>query len=260
MNANAPLEVLIIGAGFGGIGLGVRLRQTGCNSFLILERGDDVGGVWRDNAYPGAACDVPSVLYSFSFEPNPEWSCVYPPQDEILDYLRRTARKHGLMDHLRTGTEVLGATWDELAGLWTVQTTDGTRYRSRLLVSAVGLDNPGAHPRFTFGNAELTGGVSLIPVMVGMFAVSEILRYVTSLHPTPPVAAEKIGNVFKGMWELTKKYKVQLIRGSAIGTAIGVGAAAPAALLFATTTRPVGGLIKACGPLTAMPSAVALAK
>ena len=91
-----------------------------------------------------------------------------------------------------------------------------------LLISAVGLDNPGAHPRFTFGNAELTGGVSLIPVMVGMFAVSEILRYVTSLHPTPPVAAEKIGNVFKGMWELTKKYKWQLVRGSAIGTAIGI--------------------------------------
>jgi putative tricarboxylic transport membrane protein len=91
-----------------------------------------------------------------------------------------------------------------------------------LLVSAVGLDNPGAHPRFTFGNVELTGGVSMIPVMVGMFAVSEILRYVTSIHPPPKFAAEKIGNVFKGMWELTKKYKVQLFRGSAIGTAIGI--------------------------------------
>jgi TctA family transporter len=91
-----------------------------------------------------------------------------------------------------------------------------------LLVAAVGLDNPGAHPRFTFGNAELTGGVSLIPVMVGMFAVSEILRYVTSVHPPPAIAAEKIGNVFRGMWELTRKYKVQLLRGSAIGTAIGI--------------------------------------
>ena len=138
MNANTPLEVLIIGAGFGGIGLGIRLQQAGCQDFLILERGDDVGGVWRDNAYPGAACDVPSVLYSFSFEPNPEWSCVYPPQGEILDYLRRTARKHGLMDRLRTGAEVVSATWDELAGLWTVQVADGTRHRARMLVSAVG--------------------------------------------------------------------------------------------------------------------------
>lgn len=91
-----------------------------------------------------------------------------------------------------------------------------------LLIASVGLDNPGAYPRFTFGNAELMGGVSLIPVMVGMFAVSEILRYVTSIHPPPKFAAEKIGNVFRGMWELTKKYKVQLFRGSAIGTAIGI--------------------------------------
>ncbi|MCW5661501.1 MAG: tripartite tricarboxylate transporter permease [Burkholderiaceae bacterium] len=91
-----------------------------------------------------------------------------------------------------------------------------------LLVASVGLDNPGAHPRFTFGNAELTGGVSLIPVMVGMFAVSEILRYVTSLHPSPIVAADKIGNVFRGMWRLTRAYKWQLVRGSAIGTAIGI--------------------------------------
>ncbi|MBE7417175.1 MAG: tripartite tricarboxylate transporter permease [Ideonella sp.] len=91
-----------------------------------------------------------------------------------------------------------------------------------LLVSAVGLDNPGAYPRFTFGNAELMGGVSLIPVMVGMFAVSEILRYVTSTHPPPKFAAERIGNVFKGMWQLARKYKVQLFRGSVIGTAIGI--------------------------------------
>lgn len=91
-----------------------------------------------------------------------------------------------------------------------------------LLVSAVGLDNPGAHPRFTFGNAELTGGVSLIPVMVGMFAVSEILRYVTSVLPPAQFAADKIGNVFRGMWGLTKKYKWQLVRGSAIGTAVGI--------------------------------------
>ncbi|MBE7424695.1 MAG: tripartite tricarboxylate transporter permease [Ideonella sp.] len=91
-----------------------------------------------------------------------------------------------------------------------------------LIVASVGLDNPGAYPRFTFGNAELMGGVSLIPVMVGMFAVSEILRYVTSIHPPPKFAAEHIGNVFRGMWELTRKYKVQLFRGSAIGTAIGI--------------------------------------
>ena len=110
-----------------------------------------------------------------------------------------------------------------------------------LLIASVGLDNPGAHPRFTFGNAELTGGVSLIPVMVGMFAVSEILRYVTSIHPPPVIAAEKIGNVFRGMWGLTKKYKVQVLRGSAIGTAIGIqpgaGADIAAWITYAASKR-----------------------
>ena len=91
-----------------------------------------------------------------------------------------------------------------------------------LLVACVGLDNPGAHPRFTFGNVELMGGVSLIPMMVGMFAISEILRYVTSLHPPAQFAVEKIGNVFRGMWDLTRRYKWQIVRGSAVGTAIGI--------------------------------------
>ena len=110
-----------------------------------------------------------------------------------------------------------------------------------LLVASVGLDNPGAHPRFTFGNAELTGGLSLIPVMVGMFAVSEILRYVTSMHPPPKFAAETIGNVFRGMWGLTRKYKWQLVRGSAIGTAIGIqpgaGADIAAWITYAASKR-----------------------
>jgi putative tricarboxylic transport membrane protein len=91
-----------------------------------------------------------------------------------------------------------------------------------LLVASIGLDNPGAHPRFTFGNAELTGGVSLIPMMVGMFAVSEILRHMTSVLPPGTLAVERIGNVFRGMWGLTKRYKWQIVRGSAVGTAIGI--------------------------------------
>ncbi|HEX6157786.1 MAG TPA: tripartite tricarboxylate transporter permease, partial [Burkholderiales bacterium] len=91
-----------------------------------------------------------------------------------------------------------------------------------LLVACIGLDNPGAHPRFTYGNAELLGGVSLIPMMVGMFAVSEILRYVTSLDPPPVMVAQKIGNVFRGMWELTKRYRWPIVRGSALGTVIGI--------------------------------------
>jgi putative tricarboxylic transport membrane protein len=91
-----------------------------------------------------------------------------------------------------------------------------------LLVASIGLDNPGAHPRFTFGNAELTGGVSLIPMMVGMFAISEILRHVTSTMPPGAPVVERVGNVFRGMWGLTRKYKWQVVRGSAVGTAIGI--------------------------------------
>jgi len=91
-----------------------------------------------------------------------------------------------------------------------------------LLVACIGLDNPGAHPRFTFGNTELTGGVSLIPMMVGMFAVSEILRYVTSTLPPPPFITQKIGNVFRGMWQLTVQYRWPILRGSALGTIIGI--------------------------------------
>jgi putative tricarboxylic transport membrane protein len=91
-----------------------------------------------------------------------------------------------------------------------------------LLVACVGLDNPGAHPRFTFGNAELTGGVSLIPMMVGMFAVSEILRFVTSTTPPPVFVEQKIGNVFRGMWGLLRRYKWPVVRGSALGTVIGI--------------------------------------
>ena len=110
MSATPVLEVLIIGAGFGGIGMGIRLRQEGVDDFLILERGDDIGGVWRDNTYPGAACDVPSVLYSFSFAPNPEWSCVYPPQPEIHAYLHDCAEKFDLNSRVRTGATVADAT------------------------------------------------------------------------------------------------------------------------------------------------------
>jgi putative tricarboxylic transport membrane protein len=110
-----------------------------------------------------------------------------------------------------------------------------------LLVASVGLDNPGAHPRFTFGNAELMGGLSLIPVMVGMFAVSEILRFVTSTQAQAPFAVQRIGNVFRGMWGLFRRYPLQLLRGSAIGTAIGIqpgaGADIAAWISYASSKR-----------------------
>ena len=138
MSATQVHEFLIIGAGFAGIGMGIRLRQEGVDDFLILERGDEPGGVWRDNHYPGAACDVPSVLYSFSFAPNPDWSCVYPPQPEIHAYLRDCVERFGLEDRLRTRASVAEAAWEELAACWRVTLDDGTVLRARFLLSAVG--------------------------------------------------------------------------------------------------------------------------
>src|SRR5215475_5275157 len=87
-------EVIIIGSGFGGLGTAIKLREAGIDSFVVLERGSDLGGTWRDNDYPGCACDVQSHLYSFSFEPNPKWSRMFAPQAEILDYLRHCADKY----------------------------------------------------------------------------------------------------------------------------------------------------------------------
>src|SRR5882762_4332060 len=100
---DAPWAVLIVGAGFGGLGMAIELGRAGEHDVLLLEKGRDVGGVWRENTYPGAACDVPSHLYSFSFEPHYPWSCRYGKQAEILDYARHVAKKYELRSHFRFG-------------------------------------------------------------------------------------------------------------------------------------------------------------
>ncbi len=131
-------RVAIIGAGFGGIGLAYALKQRGIDDYLILEKGHDVGGVWRDNAYPGAACDVPSHLYSFSFEPKLDWSHKYASQAEILGYLRHVADKYGITAHVKLGSEVKSASYDSKRALWTILTRAGDSYEASILVSAVG--------------------------------------------------------------------------------------------------------------------------
>ena len=131
-------HVVIIGSGFGGLSMGHSLQQAGIDRFTILEKAQEVGGVWRENTYPGAACDVPSHLYSFSFEPHYPWSCRYGKQAEILDYLRHVARKHDLLRHVRFGCEVLGADWDETRALWRIRLRGGEVIEADMLVSAVG--------------------------------------------------------------------------------------------------------------------------
>jgi cation diffusion facilitator CzcD-associated flavoprotein CzcO len=130
-------DVIIVGTGFAGLGLAVRLKRETAHSFTILERAADVGGTWRDNTYPGAACDVSSHLYSYSFRPNPDWTHVYSPQAEIHRYLQDTARQEGLLEHIRFGQEVTDAEWDEAAGVWQVRCGEA-KYVGRSLVLASG--------------------------------------------------------------------------------------------------------------------------
>ncbi len=136
--AMADYRFLIIGTGFAGLGMAIALRKAGIEDFAILEKAGDVGGVWRDNAYPGAACDVPSHLYSFSFEPNPRWSRVFAPQQEILEYLRHCARRYDLLRHVRFQSEVASAAWDETRQRWLVQLQGGQRLAAQFLVSGTG--------------------------------------------------------------------------------------------------------------------------
>lgn len=131
-------SIAIIGAGFGGVGLAIRLEQAGFADFTVFERGDTVGGVWRANTYPGAACDVPSHLYSFSFAPAHHWSRRYAPQEEILKYLQDCVSRFGLEPHLRLSTEVTSASFDPGEGRWTLITAAGERSDFDLLVTACG--------------------------------------------------------------------------------------------------------------------------
>jgi cation diffusion facilitator CzcD-associated flavoprotein CzcO/acetyl esterase/lipase len=137
-NGRPTPSVAIIGAGFGGIGLAITLKRAGIDTFTIFEKAEGVGGVWRDNTYPGATCDVPSHLYSFSFEPNPDWTRRYSPQPEILDYLERCVEKYGIGHNLRLGTEVTSADLDEASGRWRIETDGGETIEADILVSACG--------------------------------------------------------------------------------------------------------------------------
>src|SRR5918995_3431649 len=118
----AEAAVAIVGAGFSGIAMGAKLRRAGREDYVVLERGRDVGGTWRDNDYPGCACDVPSHVYSFSFAPNPNWSSTFSPQSEIHDYLSDVARREGVIARTRFGCEVEEARWDDAEQRWVIRT------------------------------------------------------------------------------------------------------------------------------------------
>ncbi|MGH8980791.1 MAG: flavin-containing monooxygenase [Acidimicrobiales bacterium] len=139
-------RVAIIGAGFSGLGLAIALVRRGTHDFVVFERADDVGGTWRDNTYPGAACDVPSNLYSYSFAPNPSWSRSFSPQREIQAYLRACAERYAVLDHVRFSHDVTFAAWDDVDSCWELHTTGG-HFRADVLVSARGPLSEPALPR-----------------------------------------------------------------------------------------------------------------
>lgn len=143
------VRAVVVGAGFSGIGAAVRLREAGFDDVLVLEQNPQPGGTWRENTYPGCACDVPSTLYSYSFTPDAAWSRLFAGQREILAYLQATAERYRIGDVLRCGVRVLEASWVGAAGRWLLETSDGP-YSAAVLVLATGpwhvprrLDVPG---------------------------------------------------------------------------------------------------------------------
>ena len=131
------VRVLIVGGGFSGVGAAIRLKRAGIHDLVLLEKAQELGGTWRDNTYPGCACDVPSTLYSYSFDLNPDWGRVFALQPEINAYLDDVARGHGVLPHVHFGCEVTEARWDEGRARWIVETTSG-RYTAQAVVAAAG--------------------------------------------------------------------------------------------------------------------------
>jgi cation diffusion facilitator CzcD-associated flavoprotein CzcO len=135
-------NVVIVGSGFSGLALATELKRAGRDDFVVLERANDVAGTWRDNTYPGCACDVPSHLYSFGFAPNPDWSSTFSPQPEIYAYIRRVAEEQGLMPHIRLGIEVEEAEWIEEQLVWRLRTSGGEMTASAIANAAGPLSEP----------------------------------------------------------------------------------------------------------------------
>jgi cation diffusion facilitator CzcD-associated flavoprotein CzcO len=185
-------DIVIVGSGFSGLGMAIRLKQAGVHDFAILERADDVGGTWQANTYPGCACDVPSHLYSFSFAQNPEWTQTYSPQPEIWDYLRRCADEFGVRPHIRFGCAVESATWLDGERRWEIETTQGA-VRARVLIAGMG---PLTEPKIpdlpgladfegeTFHSARWNHGYDLTGKRVASIGTgASAIQYVPAIQP-----------------------------------------------------------------------------
>ena len=139
---------VIIGTGFSGLCMAIKLKERGIEDFIILEKESDIGGTWRENTYPGAECDIPSALYSYSFEPYPEWEYKWSMQPQILQYINHVADKHELRDHILFGEEVISAIWLQDSGIWQIKTKAGKTYQSTTLITAIGQLHHPSIPKF----------------------------------------------------------------------------------------------------------------
>jgi cyclohexanone monooxygenase len=210
-------RVGVIGAGPGGIAMGIQLAQGGYD-FTIFERGDGFGGTWRNNTYPGAACDVPSHFYSFSFALNPYWSKTYANQPEILTYLEQVADEHHLEEHLRANTTVTGARWSDTDFRWTIETSQGARHDVDIVVSAVGMldvaNVPEIPGRERFGgrvfhssrwdHSKSTAGEQVASIGTGASAVQYVpaiaaaTKHLTVFQRTPIWVGPRFDDPFTG--------------------------------------------------------------
>ncbi|AHH95285.1 flavin-containing monooxygenase [Kutzneria albida] len=158
MGQTPEYEVVVVGAGFGGLGAAIALRAAGLTDFVILERAADIGGTWRDNTYPDVAVDLPSFTYQFSFAPNPRWSRVFPKGAEVKAYIDHLADRYQLRQHLRLNTEMTAREWDEVNHLWRLHLGDGSVLTARFVLTALGAFVDPKRPDLP-GLAEFTGKV-----------------------------------------------------------------------------------------------------
>ena len=193
LQAATVVDVLVVGAGFAGIGMGIQLARRGRETFVIIEQASDVGGTWRDNQYPGVSCDIPSHLYCFSFRPNPSWSRVFAEGREIHAYLRACVQEEGLEQHLRLDCALLEAEWDEAGARWAVRTTRGDFWAASLVIATGRLSEPRIPPIKNldgFGgrwwhSARWNAKVSLVGKRVGLIGTGA-----SAIQILPRLAAE----------------------------------------------------------------------
>lgn len=188
------LQVAIVGAGFSGLCMAISLKKAGYRSFRVFEKAGDLGGTWRDNRYPGCACDVPSHLYSFSFEPNAEWSRSYSPQAEIWRYMKDCADKYQLLGDIRFNAAVKEATFDERAHYWRIVLEDGETFTARALVSGVGALHLPAYPKIkglgsfagrAFHSSDWDESLDLTGLRVGIVGTgASAIQIMPSIAPT----------------------------------------------------------------------------